>query len=73
MCGDKNMFAELDKSFRSLVKFGNNERVNVLGKEKIKITLKNEKSNFIYDVFYVPNLYDNLLSLGQLSEKGYDL
>ena len=72
MSGDKIIFADLDESFRSF-KFGNNERVSVLGKGKIRIILKNEKSNFISNVFYVPNLYHNLLSLWQLIEKWYDL
>ena len=31
MCGDKNMFDDLDESFRSFVKFGNNKKLHVLG------------------------------------------
>ena len=73
MCGKKEMFSNLDESFHASVRFGNNEKVLVLGKEKIIIILQYGSSNFIYDVFYVPSLYPNLLSLGQLSEKGYDL
>ena len=42
-------------------------------KGKIGITLKNGKSNFISNVFYVSNLYHNLLSFGQQSEKRYNL
>ena len=64
MCGDKNMFTDLDESFRSFVKFDNNERVFVLGKGKIRITLKNERYDFISEVLYVPNLYHILLSFG---------
>ena len=46
MCDDKNIFADFVESFRSFVKFGNNERVSMLGKGKFMITLKNGKSNF---------------------------
>ena len=73
MCGKKEMFSDLDESFHASVRFGNNEKVPVLGKGKIRIILQDGSSNFISDVFYVPSLYHNLLSLGQLSEKGYDL
>ena len=73
MCGDKNIFANFVESFRSLVTFGNNERVPMLGKGKFIITLKNGKSNFSSDVFYALNLYHNLLSFGQLFEKEYYL
>lgn len=45
----------------------------MLGKGNIPITLKDGSSNFISDIFYVPNFYHHRLSLGQLSEKGYDL
>ena len=67
------LFVNLDESFRSFVKFGNNERVPMLRKGKIRINLKTGKSNFIFDIFYVPNFYHNLLSRGQLSDKRYDL
>ncbi|KAL3508849.1 hypothetical protein ACH5RR_028250 [Cinchona calisaya] len=72
-CVKKNLFSNLNEYFRSYMKFVNNEKVPILGKGKIRITLKDRSSNFISDVFYVPSIYHNLLSLGQLSEKGYDL
>ena len=50
MYDDKNIFVDLDDSFRSFVKFGNNEKVSMLRKEKIRITLKHGKSYFISNV-----------------------
>ena len=35
------------------------------------ITLKNSDHRYIYDVFYVPDMKSNLLSMRQLVEKGY--
>ncbi|TXG56964.1 hypothetical protein EZV62_018277 [Acer yangbiense] len=73
MCGEKEMFTQLDESFTSSVKFGNDTTVPVMGKGKISITLKDGSQNAISDVLFVPNLHKNLLSVGQLSEKGYDI
>ncbi|XP_073268022.1 uncharacterized protein [Populus alba] len=69
MCGDKNMFYELNEEFRQLVKLGNNTRMTVLGKGKVKLLL-NGLQHTVTDVFYVPELKNNLLSIGQLQEKG---
>jgi len=35
------------------------------------ITLKNGDHKYIYDVFYVPDIKSNLLSMAQLAKKGY--
>jgi len=71
MCGKKELFADLDDSFRTKVKFGDGMFVPVTGKRRILITLKNGDHRYIYDVFYVPDMKSNLLSMGQLAEKGY--
>ncbi|XP_026440514.1 uncharacterized protein LOC113339436 [Papaver somniferum] len=55
------------------VKFGNNALVPVMGKGMIAIILKNGSQAYITDVFYVPGLHQNLLSMGQLSERGYSM
>ncbi|XP_068466645.1 uncharacterized protein [Phaseolus vulgaris] len=47
--------------------------VPVTGKGQILITLKNGDHRYIYDVFYVPDMKSNLLSMGQLAEKGYEM
>ncbi|KAL2524194.1 Retrovirus-related Pol polyprotein from transposon TNT 1-94 [Abeliophyllum distichum] len=39
MCGDKDVFSELDESFRQFVKLGNNTRINVLGKGNVRLHL----------------------------------
>ncbi|XP_068477375.1 uncharacterized protein [Phaseolus vulgaris] len=41
MCGKKELFADLDDSFRTKVKFGDDRFVPVTGKGRILITLKN--------------------------------
>ncbi|XP_068501124.1 uncharacterized protein [Phaseolus vulgaris] len=73
MCGKKELFADLYDSFRTKVKFGDGRFVPMTGKGRILITLKNGDHRYIYDVFYVPDMKSNLLSMGQLAEKGYSL
>ena len=50
--------------------FGNKAKVLILGKGNILIRLKDGSHEHIFDVFFVPSLHWNLLSMGQLSEKG---
>ena len=58
MCGKKEYFSDFDESFRVSVKLGNNSSMVVMGKGNVRL------------VFYVPELKNNLLSTGQLQEKG---
>ena len=63
MCGKKELFADLDDSFRTKVKFGDGRFIPVTGKGRILVTLKNGDHRYIYDVFYVPDMKSNLLSM----------
>jgi len=45
----------------------------VKGKGNILIRLKDERHQFISNVYYVPNMKNNILSLGQLLEKVYEI
>lgn len=73
MCGDKTIFSDLDESFFSTVKFGDNSKINVVGRGNIIFKAKGNKSHKISDVFFVPELKTNLISLGQFQEKGYEI
>lgn len=69
MCANQGMFTSLDTTFVHTVKLGNNTSMKVVGKGVIKLKLKG--INYaIGDVYYVPDLKNNLLSVGQLQEKG---
>ncbi|KAH0752735.1 hypothetical protein KY285_005883 [Solanum tuberosum] len=73
MCGQKEAFSELDESFQDTVRFGDNSMVSAMGKGKVQVSTKNNSIHTIGEVFYVPGLKTNLLSAGQLQEKGYEL
>jgi hypothetical protein len=72
MCGYKAMFSDFNLEFRHSVKLGNNTRMNVMGKGSVKILL-NRINHVIAEVYYVPDLRNNLLSIGQLQERGLDI
>jgi transposase InsO family protein len=69
MCGDQTMFNELDEKFRHSVKLGNNTKMDVMGKGSMKLLL-NGVNHVVAEVYYIPKLRNNLLSIGQLQERG---
>ena len=71
MSGNLNLFSSLDNSVQSNITLGNNVQVIVLGKGTIGILIKHGESNFIPNVYHVEGLKHNLLSIGQLIQKGY--
>ncbi|KAE8734503.1 hypothetical protein F3Y22_tig00000764pilonHSYRG00191 [Hibiscus syriacus] len=73
MCGRKYMFVELDESVSGNVSFGDDSTIAMKGRGNILIRLKDGRHQFISNVYYVPNMKSNILSLGQLVEKGYDI
>ncbi|KAE8721075.1 hypothetical protein F3Y22_tig00016885pilonHSYRG00007 [Hibiscus syriacus] len=73
MCGRKDIFVELDESVSENVSFGDDSTIAVKGRCNILIHLKDGRHQFISNVYYVPNIKSNILSLGQLEEKGYDI
>jgi hypothetical protein len=64
---------ELDETIRGSVTFTNHSKVVIKGKYIILIKLKDESHQFIGDVYYIPIVKSNILSLGQLLEKGYKI
>ena len=73
MFGDKSAFSDLDETFRNSVTFGDNSKVSVMGKGSVRIHSKEKSDQIISNVFFVPDLKTNLLSVGQLQEKGYEI
>ncbi|KAJ4788299.1 polyprotein [Rhynchospora pubera] len=71
MCGYKHMFTEMQEVVDGHVSFGDASKVKVEGQGKVLIQLKNGSDTFITNVYYVPDMKSNILSLGQLLELGY--
>ncbi|XP_019229463.1 PREDICTED: uncharacterized protein LOC109210495 [Nicotiana attenuata] len=70
MTNDETLFRELDRSATSKVKIGNGDYIAVKGKGTVAFeTYSGTKT--ISDVLYVPEIDQNLLSVGQLLQKGF--
>ncbi|KAM0985723.1 hypothetical protein ACFX13_013181 [Malus domestica] len=71
MCGKKEFFAELKDGPYGSVSLGDSSKLPVEGKGKIKIIQKDGKEEYISDTYYIPGMKSNILSIGQLLQKGY--
>ncbi|XP_019438981.1 PREDICTED: uncharacterized protein LOC109344685 [Lupinus angustifolius] len=69
--GKKDWFTILDESAKNKIKFADHSVVVVEGIGKVMIQRKDGNKAYISNVLYVPKMKINLLSLGQLLEKGY--
>ena len=69
MCGKNELFSDFDDTFRETVKLGDNLKMLVTGKGNIRMFV-NSFVQIITNIFYVPGLKNNFLSMGQLVEKG---
>ncbi|KAG8481821.1 hypothetical protein CXB51_027173 [Gossypium anomalum] len=72
MAADVSLFKELDRSFSSRIRIGNGSLIEARGKGDVLIS-SSSGNKLISDVLYVPDIDQNLLSVGQLVEKGYSL
>ncbi|XP_022007173.1 uncharacterized protein LOC110906331 [Helianthus annuus] len=72
MTGDKNLFISLNESERREVRTGDDKRLDVLGCGDVIIKVKGVGRR-VQNVFYVEGLKHNLLSIGQLVQKGYEV
>jgi len=70
MTGRKDWLVDLDESVKKNVRFADNSTVKVEGLGKVLIHRKGGKRFSIIEVLYVPTMHNNLLSLGQMLEKG---
>ena len=64
MIGNIAMFANLDENVKSEVITGTNSKFSVMGKGRVSILTRKGEKKFVPDVYYVPCLKCNLLSIG---------
>jgi hypothetical protein len=63
MSGNKEWFLNLDVQFRQTIKLGNNSMMVVIGKGNIRMQV-NGITQLISEVYYIPELKNNLLNIG---------
>ncbi|XP_022632199.1 uncharacterized protein LOC111240774 [Vigna radiata var. radiata] len=66
ICGKISMLVKLDESVKGNMTFGDESKVAVKGKGNVLIRLNNGEHQFISNVYYVPRMKNNILSLRQL-------
>ncbi|KAM1576006.1 hypothetical protein ACFX10_032378 [Malus domestica] len=71
MCGKKKFFAELKDGSYGSVSLGDSSKLPVEGKRTIKIIQKGGREEYISDTYYISGMKSNILSIGQLLQKGY--
>lgn len=64
---------EFDDSFKSKVKFVNNNTILAEGKCKVMMKRRKMEPVYVIDVLYVPSMKNNLLSLCQLLENNFGM
>ena len=69
MIGDMNKFFKLRNNDGGIVRFGNNVACHIIGIGSITLDGKTNTNN----AYFVDVLKHNLLSVGQLVDKGYQL
>jgi hypothetical protein len=72
MSGRREYFSELDTSVRGFVKLGDDTTVEIEGRGTILFVCKNGEHLTLPEVYYIPKLCSNIVSLGQLDEIGFD-
>lgn len=65
MIGTKDWLFDYDDAFRESVKIGDDSKMHVIGKGNLKLCIGG-KIQIITNVYYLPRLRNNLLSIGQL-------
>ena len=70
MTGSRSKFRDLDDKVTGCVRFGDGSTVEIKGKGTVSFRCKNGEEKLLTEVYYIPNLCNNIISLGQLSEEG---
>ena len=63
----------LDESVQSQVTLGTNSKVSVMEKGDVNVLTRLGAKKSIVDVYYVPGMKCNLLCIGKLVQKGYNV
>jgi hypothetical protein len=71
MTRDWKKFKEIDSTFSGKVKFGDGSTVDIEGIGSIVFDGNSGNQWLLRDVYYIPKLRANLISLGQLAENGH--
>ena len=72
ICGQQDLFSDLDETIQGQVIFGDTFKVLIKGKGNILIKLNNSDNSYIADMYYIQTIKHNMLSIRQPIEKEYN-
>ena len=73
MTDHNDFISNIDTYATTTISLGDDHLVKASEKGVVPVLTKHGEVKNIYDVYYVPNLKHNLLSVGQLMTHGYDI
>ena len=73
MTGNRNWLINFDENRKSTVRFADNRSIQAEGVGDVLLKRRDGKDAMITDVLFVPKMDTNLISLGQLLEKGFTI
>jgi hypothetical protein len=73
MFGSWAAFTDLDSAVCGIVRFGDDSVAKIKGCGTILFLCKNGEHRLFLGVYYIMSLTENIVSIGQLDEVGYDI
>lgn len=73
MSGNRAFFVDLNDTVTGKVRFGDDSRIDIMGKGSIKFIAKTGEKKVLRNVYYIPALWSNIISLGQATEVGCEV
>ena len=73
MSGNRSFFIKLDETVTGKVRFGDDSRINIAGKGSIRFMFKSGEKKVLHNVYFIPDLKSNIISLGQATEAGCEV
>lgn len=73
MTGYRDKFQLLDETITDKVRFGDGSIVQIMGKGTVVFTCNNGDQKVFQEVYYIPKLCSNIISLGQMTEDGHEV
>lgn len=73
MTGNRNLFSELNERIVGKVRFGDGSCVDIKGRGSILFQGKRGEQRLLTNIYYIPALKNNIMSLGQATEAGCEV
>jgi hypothetical protein len=73
MTDDKAQFSKLNLSVGGTVRFSDGRTIGIEGRGTVLFELKDDSHKVLTDVYFIPRLKSNIISLGHLAENGCEI